>query len=102
VLAKRSINNDRHNRAAADREAAATQRRMRDAEIAFRAEKSVNQEEYHKGHSVNDHGIGPSREAASDPAPTRHVPVTEGQKAVEKSKYEPTEVFRSPKGDRLR
>lgn len=43
----------------------------------------------------------PSREASQDPAPTRHAPEDEAQKAKEKSKYEATEVFRSRKGDRF-
>ena len=46
--------------------------------------------------------LNPSGEAAQDPAPTRHAAVTEGQRALEKSKYEASEVWRSPKGDRLR
>ncbi|KAI0006927.1 hypothetical protein F4779DRAFT_594269 [Xylariaceae sp. FL0662B] len=43
----------------------------------------------------------PSQEASSDPAPTRHAPATEGQRVVEKSKYESSVPFRSPKGDRF-
>lgn len=43
----------------------------------------------------------PSLEASSDPAPTRHEPDTDAQRAREKSKYEATEVYRSPKGDRF-
>ncbi|KAF8540246.1 hypothetical protein BDD12DRAFT_880902 [Trichophaea hybrida] len=43
----------------------------------------------------------PAAEASSDPAPTRHEPQTEDQQVREKSKYEASEVFRSPKGDRF-
>lgn len=43
----------------------------------------------------------PSQESSSDPAPTRHAPTTEGQRVVEKSKYESSTPFRSPKGDRF-
>jgi hypothetical protein len=43
----------------------------------------------------------PSQEASSDPAPTRHAPATEGQRVVEKSKYEANVPFKSPKGDRF-
>ncbi|KAF4947034.1 hypothetical protein FSARC_14052 [Fusarium sarcochroum] len=43
----------------------------------------------------------PSQEASSDPAPTRHAPETEAQRVDEKSKYESTAVYRSPKGDRF-
>lgn len=43
----------------------------------------------------------PSQEASSDPAPTRHAPATEGQRILEKSKYESSTPFKSPKGDRF-
>jgi hypothetical protein len=43
----------------------------------------------------------PAAEASSDPAPTQHEPQTEDQRVREKSKYEASEVFRSPKGDRF-
>ncbi|KAI1435936.1 hypothetical protein GGR50DRAFT_271728 [Xylaria sp. CBS 124048] len=43
----------------------------------------------------------PSREASSDPAPTRHAPTTEDERVFEKSKYESSTPFRSPKGDRF-
>ncbi|KAK4138650.1 hypothetical protein BT67DRAFT_17094 [Trichocladium antarcticum] len=43
----------------------------------------------------------PSQESSSDPAPTRHAPATEGQRVVEKSKYESSVPFTSPKGDRF-
>ena len=43
----------------------------------------------------------PSQESSGDPAPTRHAPTTEGQRVVEKSKYESSTPFRSPKGDRF-
>ncbi|KAH8159581.1 hypothetical protein CIB48_g8663 [Xylaria polymorpha] len=36
----------------------------------------------------NDFTGSPSREASSDPAPTRHAPATEDQRVFEKSKYE--------------
>ncbi|KAH7033092.1 uncharacterized protein B0I36DRAFT_361810 [Microdochium trichocladiopsis] len=43
----------------------------------------------------------PSQEASSDPAPTRHAPSTEKERVFEKSKYESSTPFRSPKGDRF-
>lgn len=49
----------------------------------------------------NDFAGSPSREASSDPAPTRHAPTTEGQRVFEKSKYESSTPFQSPKGDRF-
>lgn len=54
-----------------------------------------------KGDSESN-GISPSRDnAVSDPAPTRHAPVDDAQRIKEKSKFEASEVWRSPKGDRL-
>ena len=49
----------------------------------------------------SDHSGSPSQEAALDPAPTGHAPDTEGQRIVEKSKYEASEPFRAKKGDRF-
>lgn len=43
----------------------------------------------------------PSQEASNDPAPTRHAPETEGQRVFEKSKYESSTPFKSPRGDRF-
>ncbi|KAK4179541.1 hypothetical protein QBC36DRAFT_179943, partial [Triangularia setosa] len=43
----------------------------------------------------------PSQETGNDPAPTRHAPATESERVLEKSKYEASVPFRSPKGDRF-
>ncbi|KXJ92930.1 hypothetical protein Micbo1qcDRAFT_203093 [Microdochium bolleyi] len=43
----------------------------------------------------------PSQEASADPAPTGHAPSTEQERVFEKSKYESSKPFRSPKGDRF-
>ena len=53
------------------------------------------------GPARTDMAGSPSYEANNDPAPTRHAPATEGQRVFEKSKYEATVPFRSPKGDRF-
>ncbi|OTA67715.1 hypothetical protein K449DRAFT_388515, partial [Hypoxylon sp. EC38] len=54
------------------------------------------------GHPARTDTAGsPSQEASSDPAPTRHAPATERQQVVEKSKYESSTPYRSPKGDRF-
>ncbi|KAJ8113349.1 hypothetical protein ONZ43_g5171 [Nemania bipapillata] len=50
---------------------------------------------------TTDFAGSPSQEASSDPAPTRHAPTTEGQRVFEKSKYESSTPFKSPKGDRF-
>lgn len=43
----------------------------------------------------------PAIEASNDPAPTRHVPQNEEELIREKSKYEASAVYRSPRGDRF-
>lgn len=48
-----------------------------------------------------DDDSNPSSQASQDPAPTRHAPEDEAQKAREKSKYEASEPFRSRRGDRF-
>lgn len=53
------------------------------------------------GPARTDAVASPGQETGDDPAPTRHAPETEGQRVVEKSKYEPTALFTSRKGDRF-
>jgi len=53
------------------------------------------------GPARTDMAGSPSYETSTDPAPTRHAPATEGQRVFEKSKYEASVPFRSPKGDRF-
>ncbi|KAI4143569.1 MAG: hypothetical protein LQ340_006956 [Diploschistes diacapsis] len=53
-----------------------------------------HKKDFHKG---SDHSGSPSGEASTDPAPTSHQ--TNSPKP--KSKYEPSEVYRSRKGDRF-
>ncbi|BDD58752.1 hypothetical protein MPDQ_008019 [Monascus purpureus] len=48
-----------------------------------------------------DDTASPSTEAARDPAPTRHDPLTETERVSEKGKYEAAEPFRPPKGNRF-
>lgn len=53
------------------------------------------------GEPRTDAAGSPSQESSSDPAPTRHAPTTEQQRILEKSKYESSTPFKSPKGDRF-
>lgn len=53
------------------------------------------------GPARTDAAGSPSQESSADPAPTRHAPATEGQRVLEKSKYESSTPFRSRKGDRF-
>ncbi|KAF2403143.1 hypothetical protein EJ06DRAFT_554668 [Trichodelitschia bisporula] len=112
VFAKRSINAERAAKSARDRELAARQQALRDAEYGARHPGSVKESaegplaalgarRSQNGHAVSDFTGEPSREASSDPAPTRHAPETQAEQEREKSKYEASEVWRSRKGDRL-
>lgn len=52
--------------------------------------------------STGDTAGSPSQEATTgEPAPTRHAPESEGQRVMEKSKYEAAEPYRAKKGDRF-
>lgn len=65
-------------------------------------EDEQNMLEY--GGQIGDDGKpyqSPANEATTDPAPTRHEPSNAEQSVKEKSKYEATAVYRSPKGDRF-
>lgn len=48
-----------------------------------------------------DDVASPSAEASHDPAPTRHEPMTEIDRVLEKGKYEAAEPFRPPPGNRF-
>jgi len=103
-LAKRSINQDKASRVDSDRERAAEQARLKDLELRYRVEQEFRSGKLGGGKieaTRTDHVGSPSSEAGTDPAATRHAPVTEEQKGLEKSKYAATEVYRSKKGDRF-
>ncbi|KAJ5241201.1 uncharacterized protein N7469_002792 [Penicillium citrinum] len=48
-----------------------------------------------------DDVASPSAEASHDPAPTRHEPMTDNDRVLEKGKYETAEPFRPPRGNRF-
>ena len=50
---------------------------------------------------ARDDVASPSVEAGQDPAPTRHEPETEEEQVLEKSKYESSQTFRPPRGNRF-
>ncbi|KAF8456390.1 hypothetical protein BGX38DRAFT_1127749 [Terfezia claveryi] len=62
---------------------------------------SVSQQNLRSRGSDHDPAFAPSEEATADPAPTRHEPDTNGQREVEKSKYEAAVPYRTRKGDRF-
>ena len=51
--------------------------------------------------NAEDDVASPSAEYSHDPAPTRHEPMTEDDRVLEKGKYEAAEPFRLPRGKRL-
>jgi len=94
--AKWSINQDRAAKAKEDIEWRKQQAKLRENEAEYRQYVLGK-----NGKGMTDESTNPSAEAAADPAATRHAPTTEGQRVLEKSKYEASEVWRSPKGDRF-
>jgi len=61
----------------------------------------MQQQQYENQMLYGDHSVNPSTEATADPAPTRHAPETTEHRVREKSKYEASEPYQSPKGDRF-
>lgn len=96
VFAKRSINADRKSRHEEER-----QRRMKAQMRLDEVNPPPPAKAPRKRKSVLDSADNPSSEASTDPAPTRHAPYDDEQKVREKSKYSPTEPYRSKKGDRF-
>lgn len=103
-LAKRSINADRAVKALDDVEWRKKQDQMRISEREYRDYMLTKSKGIREMKDDNRDGGGsgsPAEEASLDPAPTRHAPTSEGQRTLEKSKYEAREVFKAPKGDRF-
>ena len=93
-MAKRNINADKRARHERDMQ----RRRLNESlEEDWRA---MQQQPSHRKdhHKERDYAGSPSGEASHDPAPTSHP---SGGDEVGRSKYEPTEVYRSKKGDRF-
>jgi len=89
-MAKSSLADEKKARVSADKQKEQHQAQLRKQENRYKVEQMMREE---------DERPGPGTQG--DPAATRHEPVTEGQKKVEKSKYAATEVFRSQKGNRF-
>ncbi|KAJ6070793.1 hypothetical protein N7467_012112 [Penicillium canescens] len=109
-FAKQSINADRQSRF--------------DAEIKRKAQMKAMEDEHKRqalsasgptpGNDANlkranmtrfqnaaDDVASPSAEASHDPAPTRHEPLTEADRVLEKGKYETSTPYRPPTGNRF-
>ena len=51
--------------------------------------------------NASDDAASPSAEASHDPAPTRHEPLTDADRVLEKGKYEASQPYRPPSGNRF-
>ncbi|EAW14775.1 uncharacterized protein ACLA_001860 [Aspergillus clavatus NRRL 1] len=101
-FAKKSINADRASRFETEMKKKAQLAAIEAEDRRNRPESSgsvrANMARYQ---SATDDVASPSEEAGHDPAPTRHEPMTEIDRVVEKGKYEAAQPFRPPKGNRL-
>jgi len=114
-FAKRSINADRAARYEADMNRKAKLAAMEAKDRATKAAASISSgtrkpttdpslqraDAKPVSFTARDDVASPSREAGQDPVPTRHEPETDEEKLVEKSKYEATQAFRPPRGNRF-
>ncbi|KAF8424724.1 hypothetical protein EV426DRAFT_712536 [Tirmania nivea] len=71
------------------------------ASLEYDARAGSENQHLHSHGPDHDLAFAPSKEATTDPAPTRHEPDTDGQRVMEKSKYEAAVPYRSRKGDRF-
>jgi Domain of unknown function (DUF4748) len=96
-FAKKSIDADKRSKYETLR-----QKKLRNAEIEERERvKQLQAEQQRSTHSKanykgQDYAGSPSDEASADPAPTGHR-----ENGTPRSKYEPTQPYRSPRGDRF-
>ncbi|KAH8888713.1 hypothetical protein GQ53DRAFT_825945 [Thozetella sp. PMI_491] len=105
VFAKRSINEDRQARMIEQRKKRAMIESLEYSDNVPNKPLSASTMggggESNGGPARIDAASSPSQESSNDPAPTRHAPTTENQRVFEKSKYESSKPFTSPKGDRF-
>ncbi|KAJ5708938.1 hypothetical protein N7493_010272 [Penicillium malachiteum] len=94
-FAKQSINADRQSRFEAEMKRKAQMKAIEDDHR--RRQTTPNSAVT----SSDDTNLAPSVEASSDPAATRHEPLTENDRVLEKSKYEAAAPFRPPSGNRF-
>ncbi|EFY87914.1 hypothetical protein J3459_010119 [Metarhizium acridum] len=97
-FAKREINADRQAKLQAARK---KKEDLRSLEYSSPGSTSSSVTNGNGAPAITDTAGSPSQEASNDPAATRHAAVTESQQTREKSKYESSTPYRSPKGDRF-
>lgn len=112
-FAKQSINADRAARFEAEVKRKAQLRAMEDQDRRKAAtqsptpastageDASLKRANMPRFQNAADDVASPSAEASHDPAPTRHEPMTENERVVEKGKYEAAAPFRPPRGNRF-
>ncbi|KAJ5947599.1 hypothetical protein N7466_000614 [Penicillium verhagenii] len=112
-FAKQSINADRQNRFETEMKRKAQNRAMEDEhrrQVAMVGpnstptpgdDASLKRANMSQFQNATDDVASPSAEASHDPAPTRHEPMTENDRVLEKGKYEAAEPFRPPRGNRF-
>ncbi|OQE19406.1 hypothetical protein PENSTE_c015G00452 [Penicillium steckii] len=110
-FAKQSINADRQARFEAELKRKAQLKAMendhkRQAAINSPAldpndDASLKRANMTRFQNAADDVASPSAEASHDPAPTRHEPMTDNDRVLEKGKYETAEPFRPPRGNRF-
>ncbi|KAJ5379484.1 hypothetical protein N7509_012603 [Penicillium cosmopolitanum] len=110
-FAKQSVNADRQARFEADMKRKAQLKAMendhkRQAAMTAPApdptdDASLKRANMTRFQNAADDVASPSAEASHDPAPTRHEPMTENDRVLEKGKYEAAQPYRPPSGNRF-
>ncbi|KAJ5759764.1 hypothetical protein N7520_006920 [Penicillium odoratum] len=112
-FAKQSINADRQTRFENEMKRKAENRAMEDEhrrQAALAAPKptptpsddpSLKRANMARFQNAADDVASPSAEASHDPAATRHEPMNDNERVLEKGKYEATAPFRPPRGNRF-
>ncbi|EKV10896.1 hypothetical protein Pdw03_7432 [Penicillium digitatum] len=109
-FAKQSINADRQSRFEAEVKRKAQMKKMenehkRQAQLASPPtagnDTSSKRASMARFQNASDDAASPSAEASHDPAPTRHEPLTETDRVLEKGKYETAQPYRPPSGNRF-
>ncbi|KAF7720220.1 Uncharacterized protein PECH_008555 [Penicillium ucsense] len=110
-FAKQSINADRQARFEAEVSRKAQMKameaeHMRQTNLATTSQKPADDPSLKRANMTRyqhaaDDVASPSTEVSHDPAPTRHEPMSETERVLEKGKYETVEPYRPPRGNRL-
>ncbi|KAJ5346005.1 hypothetical protein N7452_004009 [Penicillium brevicompactum] len=108
-FAKQSINADRQSRFEAEIKHKAQMKLMEEQHTRqalsvpahTNNDVSTNIAKMAKFQNAADDVASPSVEASHDPAPTRHEPLTEADRVLEKGKYEAAKPYRPPTGNRF-